>query len=57
MNIVKGKFHKRSGLDYAIILVQVAICAVVIGAMAYYAASGVGDHGAPAVHPHLGARL
>ena len=36
MNIVKGQFHRRTGLDYAIIAVQVAICAVVIGTVAYF---------------------
>ena len=36
MNLVHGIHHKRTGLDYAIIMVQVAICAVVIGTVAYY---------------------
>ena len=38
MNIVRGQFHKihRNWLDYAIIAVQVAICAVVIGTVAFY---------------------
>jgi len=36
MNLIHGIHHKRTGLDYAIILVQVAICAVVIGTVAYY---------------------
>ena len=36
MNLVHGIHHKRTGLDYAIIIVQVAICAVVIGTVAYY---------------------
>ena len=36
MNLKQGQFHRRTGLDYAILLVQVAICAVVIGTVAYY---------------------
>jgi uncharacterized membrane protein len=36
MNLVHGIHHKRTGLDYAIIMVQVAICAVVIGTVAFY---------------------
>ena len=36
MNLTHGIHHKRTGLDYAIIAVQVAICAVVIGTVAFY---------------------
>ena len=43
MNIKEGQFHKihRNWLDYAILLVQVAICAVVIGTVAYYFADAL----------------
>lgn len=36
MNLKQGIHHKRTLIDYAIIAVQVAICAVVLFIVAYY---------------------
>ena len=36
MNLTHGIHHKRTVLDYAVIAVQVAICAVVIGTVSFY---------------------